>query len=63
VLNLSVSIATTKRVFFATRLRSKMKNEFLADHLVVYIEKEISKDFTTEMIMKEFYSIKSSIAN
>jgi hypothetical protein len=41
-----------------TRLRSKIKNEFLANHLLVYIEKEISKDFTTEMIIDEFYSIK-----
>jgi hypothetical protein len=27
---------------------SRMEDEFLADHLLVYIEKEISKDFTTE---------------
>jgi hypothetical protein len=41
-----------------TRLRSRIKDEFLADHLVVYIEKEIAKDFTTEMIMDGFYSMK-----
>lgn len=40
------------------RLRSRMECEFLADYLVVYIEKEITKDFTTEMIMDEFYSMK-----
>jgi hypothetical protein len=34
-----------------------MEDEFLADHLVVYINKEIVKDFTTEIIMDEFYSM------
>jgi hypothetical protein len=63
VLTLLVSTATTKRAFSAmklvkTRLRSRMENEFLADNLVIYIEKEIAKDFTTEMIMDEFYSVK-----
>jgi hypothetical protein len=41
-----------------TRLRSRIEDEFLVDNLVVYIEKEIAKDFTTEMIMNEFYSMK-----
>jgi hypothetical protein len=41
-----------------TRLCSRMEDEFLADNLVVYIEKEIAKDFTTEMIIDEFYSMK-----
>jgi hypothetical protein len=34
-----------------TRLCSKRKDEFLAYHLLVYIEKEIYNDFTTEIIM------------
>jgi hypothetical protein len=63
VLTLPVSTATTEWAFSAmklvkTRLRSRIKDEFLADHLVVYIEKEIAKDFTTEMIMDGFYSMK-----
>jgi hypothetical protein len=41
-----------------TKLRSRMEDGFLADNLLVYIEKEIAKDFTTEMIMNEFYSMK-----
>lgn len=41
-----------------TRLRSRMEDEFLANNLVVYIEKEIVKDFMIEMIMDEFYSMK-----
>jgi hypothetical protein len=62
VLILHVSIATTEQTFsvmklIKTRLRSKMEDEFLADHIVVYIEKEIAKNFTSEMIMDEFYSI------
>jgi hypothetical protein len=52
VLTLPVSTATTERAFSAmklvkTKLRSKMEDEFLADNLIVYIEKEIAKDFTT----------------
>jgi hypothetical protein len=35
-----------------------MKNEFLADYLLVYIEKEIAKNFTIEMIIDEFNTIK-----
>ena len=63
VLTLPVSTATTERAFSAmkhvkTRLRNRMEDEFLADNLVVYIEKEIAKNFTVEMIMDEFYSMK-----
>jgi hypothetical protein len=63
VLTLPISIATTERAFSAmkpvkTRLRSRIEDEFLADHMIVYIEKEIAKEFTTEMIMDDFYSIK-----
>ena len=62
MLTLPVSIATTERAFSAkkhvkTRLRNRMEDEFLADNLVVYIEKEIAKNFTVEMIMDEFYSM------
>lgn len=41
-----------------TRLRSRIEDDFFVDHLLVYIEKEISKDFTIKMIIHEFYSIK-----
>jgi hypothetical protein len=63
VLTLLVSTATTEQVFslmklVKTRLRNRMEYEFLADHLLVYIEEEIAKDFSTEMIMDEFYSMK-----
>lgn len=64
VLTLPISTATTERAFSAmklvkTRLRNKMEDDFLADTLEVYIEKDIAKTFTTEEIMEEFYQIKN----
>ncbi|KAG6646247.1 hypothetical protein CIPAW_08G180800 [Carya illinoinensis] len=63
ILTLPVSTATTERAFstmklIKTRLHTRMEDEFLADHLLVYIEKEIVKNFISEMIIDEFYSIK-----
>jgi hypothetical protein len=40
-----------------TRLRSRLEDKFLVDHTVIYIEKEIVKNFTSDMIMDKFYSI------
>ena len=63
VLTLSVSTATTERAFLTMklklRLRNRMEDEFLADNMIVYIEKEIVENFTIEMIMDEFYSMKN----
>ncbi|XP_050255249.1 uncharacterized protein LOC126701171 [Quercus robur] len=64
VLTLSVSTATTERAFSAmkllkTRLRNRMEDELLADNMIIYIEKEIAGNFTIEMIMDEFYSMKN----
>ena len=36
-----------------------MEDEFLADNMIVYIEKEIAGNFIIEMIMDEFYSMKN----
>ena len=36
-----------------------MEYELLADNMIVYIEKEIVENFTIEMIMDEFYSMKN----
>ena len=41
------------------RLRNKMEDELLVDNMIVYIEKEISGNFTVEMIINEFYSMKN----
>ena len=64
VLILPVSTATIERAFSAMkllkkRLRNRMEDELLADNMIVYIEKEIAGNFTIEMIMDEFYSMKN----
>ncbi|KAK9741223.1 hypothetical protein RND81_03G090100 [Saponaria officinalis] len=63
VLTLPVSTATTERAFsgmkvMKTRLRNKMEDDFLADSLVIYIEREISKSFSIESIVDDFKSLK-----
>ena len=63
ILTLLVSTATTERAFSAmnivkTSLRNKKEDEFLTDCLVVYIEKEIAENFSSEMIIDDFYSLK-----
>ena len=64
MLTLPVSTATTKRAFstmklLKTRFRNRVEDELLADNMIVYIEKEIAGNFTVEMIMDEFYSMKN----
>ena len=64
VLTLPVSTATIERAFSAMkllkiRLRNRMEDKFLTDNMIVYIEKEIAGNFTIEMIMDEFYSMKN----
>ncbi|XP_028054567.1 zinc finger MYM-type protein 1-like [Camellia sinensis] len=63
VLTLPVSTATTERSFSAmkivkSRLRNKIEDEFLTDSLLVYIEKEIAENFTTESIIEDFRDMK-----
>jgi len=63
ILTLSISTATTERAFSAmkiikTRIRNRMEDDFLANYLIVYIEKEIAEKFTIDMIIDDFYSIK-----
>ncbi|XP_020229486.1 uncharacterized protein LOC109810428 [Cajanus cajan] len=55
--------ATTERAFSAmkiikTSLRNKMEDGFLTDYMIVYIEKEIARRFTTDMIIDDFYFMK-----
>ena len=40
-----------------TRLHNRMKDELLADNMIVHIGKEIAGNFTMEMIMDEFCSM------
>ena len=42
-----------------TRLCNRMEYELLANNMIVYIEKEIAGNFTIEMTMDEFYSMKN----
>ncbi|XP_071708265.1 uncharacterized protein [Rutidosis leptorrhynchoides] len=68
ILTLPVSIATTERAFsgmkiFKTRLRNKMSDEFLADSLVVYIEREIAEKFNSESVIDDFKMLKGRRAN
>lgn len=63
ILTLPVSTATTERAFSAmkvckNRLRNKMSDDFLADSLVVYIEKEIAEKIDSESVIEEFKSLK-----
>ena len=64
VLTLLISTATIERAFSAmklskTKLHNRMEDELLADNIIVYIKKEIARNFTTEMIMDEFFSMKN----
>jgi len=64
VLTLPVSTATTERAFSAmklvkTRLRNKMEDGFLRDCLIIYIEKEIAVEFTTDQLIDDFDAIQT----
>ena len=59
VLTLPVSAATSERAFSAmkvvkTRLRNKLEDEFLIDCLIIYIEREIALEFTTDKLIDDF---------
>ncbi|GJR51158.1 zinc finger MYM-type protein 1-like protein [Tanacetum coccineum] len=63
ILTLPVSTATSERAFSAmkvckNRLRTKMSDDFLADSLVVYIEKEIAEKIDSQSVIEEFKSVK-----
>ncbi|KAK2637543.1 hypothetical protein Ddye_032335 [Dipteronia dyeriana] len=64
VLTLSVSTAMTIRTFSAmkhikTSLRKKMEDEFLANCLVVYVEREITDTIDLDSIIDEFDAVKT----
>jgi len=63
VLTLPISTVTTKRAFSAMKhvkimLRNKMKEEFLADSMMIYTERELVEDIDSDSIIDEFYSTK-----
>ncbi|XP_004298199.1 PREDICTED: uncharacterized protein LOC101297533 [Fragaria vesca subsp. vesca] len=62
VLTLPVSTATIERAFSAmkrikTILRNKMENDFLADNMIVHIEKELAENYDADSIIKDFASM------
>ncbi|KAL6501801.1 hypothetical protein OROGR_026934 [Orobanche gracilis] len=64
VLTLPVSTATTERAFSSmkiikTRLRNKMEDEFLANSMLMYIEREIVQTFEVNSIIDEFELMKN----
>jgi hypothetical protein len=61
---LPVATATMERVFFAmhivkSRLQNRMRDKWMNDSLVVYIEKEIFDKIDNKSIMKRFQNIKT----
>ncbi|KAJ0733293.1 putative HAT dimerization domain-containing protein [Helianthus annuus] len=63
ILTLPVSTATTERGFsamkiFKNHLRNKMSVRYLANNMVIYIEKEIAVNFDSESIIGEFKNLK-----
>ena len=67
ILTLLGSMITTKRAFLVikivkTRLRIQMDDDFLADYLIVYIEKDIAKIVLIDIIINNLYYIKKWLA-
>ncbi|XP_023765912.1 uncharacterized protein LOC111914391 [Lactuca sativa] len=63
ILTLPVSTATTERGFSAMKifkncLRNKMSDDFLANNLVIYIEREIAENIDSNSVIDEFKDIK-----
>jgi len=61
ILTFSISTTTTERAFSAmkivkTRLCNRMEDDFLANYLIVDIEKEIAERVTIDIIIDDFYS-------
>ncbi|XP_071913896.1 uncharacterized protein [Coffea arabica] len=64
ILTLPISTVTTERAFSAikiikTCLRSGMEEDFLANSMIMYIEKEIARTFDINSIINDFDIIKS----
>lgn len=64
ILVLPVSTASVERAFSTmkivkTRLRTKMKNDWLNDCLVTYIEKDVFESVSDEVVMNNFQEMKN----
>jgi len=63
VMTLPVFTTTIDRTFSAmkhvkTVLLNKIKEEFLADFMMIYIERDLVEDFDSDSIIDELYSTK-----
>ena len=63
VLVLPISTTTTERAFSTmkivkTKLRNKMKDDYLGSYMITYIEKEIAQTFDDDSIIDEFCDMK-----
>ena len=63
ILTRPISTTTTERSFsemkiMKTRLRNKMEDKFLANSMVIYIEREIGESFSFDSIIDDFKSLK-----
>ena len=63
VLTLPMTMTTTKWAFSSTKiikttLQNKIKDDFLADYMIIYNEKEIAAKFASDMIIDNIYSMK-----
>ena len=63
ILTLPVSTATTERRFSAMKIfkncfRNKMLDDFLANNLMIYIEREIAENIDSKSVIDEFKDIK-----
>ena len=63
VLTLPISTTTTEQTFSAmkvvkTNFRNKMKNDFLMNSLMLYIEKDIVSTFSLDSIVDDFEDLK-----
>ena len=63
VLTLPVSTATTERAFLVmnvikTDFRNKMKDEFLSDAMILFIERDIAATISTDSIIDDFEDLK-----
>ncbi|KAI5322772.1 hypothetical protein L3X38_031844 [Prunus dulcis] len=64
VLTISVSIATTERAFSCMRLiknllQNKIADEFLADCMLLHIERELADNIDNESIISDFDAVKT----
>jgi len=62
-MTLPVSIATIERYFSAMKiiknmLRNKMKVKFLTSSMIIYIERDIATNFSSDSIIEDFKSLK-----